>query len=504
MHDSLTLIANLRSQLQTDDSYPVEMLETHISWVIVAGGFAYKIKKPVKLGFVDFSTLEQRRYFCLEELRLNRRITSTLYVEVVSITGSSAQPQIGGGGTPIEYAVKMRSFDQRRLFGQMLAAGELRPSHIDQLSKTVADLHRVCPVAAADSRWSTPEIIAHYAFENFDSLEALINDPEIRHRLSQVKAWTIQETARLSEVFSKRKSQGFVRECHGDLHLGNIVFWEEQVIPFDALEFNADLRWIDVLNEVAFVHMDFKKHDRAEFAWRFVNQYLEQTGDYEGVQVLRYYSIYRAMVRAYVAALSRAQRCAETDASRQAAADINNYLHCASEMAQPTHPRLWITYGVSGSGKTTGTQQWVERHGAIRLRSDVERKRLFTLEGPTSEFPHEQMYSADAVAKVYNRLHELAALILGSGESVVVDATFLRHAERQRFRNLAANCNVPFEILAFDATHDELRRRIEQRQNSGIDASEANLAVLEKQLAEREPLGPEELAVTAKMVPPVV
>ncbi len=326
MHDSLDLVTNLRSQLQAADSYPVDILETHISWVIVARGFAYKIKKPVNFGFVDFSTLEQRRHFCLEESRLNRRVASTLYLDVVPITGSSAQPELGGSGTPIEYAVKMQSFDQRQLFGRLLDAGELRPSHIDQLARTVADLHRIGPVAPADSRWGTPEIIAHFAFENVDSLEALTNDPEIVRCLSQLKAWTAQETAHLSEVFLKRKAQGCVRECHGDLHLGNIVVWNKQALPFDALEFNDDLRWIDVLNEVAFVYMDFRKHGHAEFAWRFMNLYLEQTGDYEGVQVLRYYSIYRAMVRAYVAALSHAQKGAETDASREAVANLQNYV----------------------------------------------------------------------------------------------------------------------------------------------------------------------------------
>lgn len=504
MRDSLILISNLRKHLQVADLCAVELLETHISWVIVSGTCAYKIKKPVKFGFVDFSTLEQRRHFCLEELRLNKRVPSTLYLDVVAITGSSSQPELAGNGTPIEYAVKMQRFDQRQLFGRLLAAGELRHNTIDQLARIVADLHGSCPVAAADSRWGMPGIVAHFACENIDSLEALITDPDLTRCLARIKAWTTQETARLSEVFLKRKAQGFVRECHGDLHLGNIVIWEKQAIPFDALEFNEELRWIDVLNEVAFVYMDFRKHGHSEFAWRFMNFYLEQTGDYEGVQVLRYYSIYRAMVRAYVAGLTHVQQGAKTDTSRQAATDMQDYLRCANEMAQPSGPRLWITCGVSGSGKTTGTQPWIERHGAIRVRSDVERKRLFLSARHASASPLTHMYSASAVASVYDRLYELAALILRSGESVIIDATFLRHSDRQRFRELAATCNVPFEILAFDATYDELRRRIEQRKSAGTDASDANLAVLAKQLAEREPLSPEELASTRTINPPVV
>lgn len=499
MNDSNSLIANLQNLLQATDPHPVELIQTHISWVLLTRDCVYKIKKPVHFGFVDFSTLEQRRHFCFEELCLNRRVPSTLYLDVVPIAGSSAQPELGGGGTPIEFAVKMRRFDQRWLFGRMIAAGDLQPGHIDQLARTVADLHRVCPVAAADSPWGAKSIVTRYVFDNIDALLALVNDPDMTRTLSALRAWTVQETERLSELFAKRKAAGFVRECHGDLHMGNIVVWDGRVVPFDALEFNEELRWIDVLSEVAFVSMDFSKHGRADLAWRFLNLYLDQTGDYEGVPLLRYYSVYRAVVRALVAALSRAQVIAESEASRKASAEIQDYVRCADELARNAKPKLWITHGLSGSGKTTGTQQWIERNGAIRVRSDVERKRLSAAPQQATDSSRPEMYSTEAVARIYDRLHDLAALMLRSGQSVVVDATFLRRADRQRFRNLAATCGVPFGILAFNAPADELRRRIELRQIAGTDASDANLAVLEKQLIEREPFDAEELAATTSM-----
>lgn len=472
------------------EAYPhatgeIEMLETHISWVILAGDFAYKLKKPVDLGFLDFSTLEKRRFYCEEELRLNRRLAPEIYLDVIAITGTPEHPVLGGSGPAIEYAVKMRRFSQKNLFSTLLQRNGVAPRHIDTLAGEVAGFHIAIPRAAADSPFGTPDAVLGPALENFSQIRPLLGNPADISRLDTLADWTKREFAKHREDFVARKNNGFVRECHGDMHSGNMVLPDETVLIFDCLEFNPNLRWVDVLSEAAFVMMDLMAHHRPDFAWRFINAYLGLTGDYAGLPVLRFYLVYRAMVRAKVAAIRASQSGLQNDWPAYAA-----YIGLAGSLALPARPALAITHGLSGSGKTTVTQQLLEKLDAIRLRSDVERKRLFGL-APLDKSGSgigSGLYTQEAGERTYARLAQLARMIVEAGFPTIVDAAFLKQRQRNVFRVLAGEMDTPFVILDFYAAPDTLRERVAHRVQTGNDVSEATLAVLEHQFTTQEPL----------------
>jgi aminoglycoside phosphotransferase family enzyme/predicted kinase len=508
------LIAALHEPRRYD--HPVErvtLVETHISWVLLTGRYAYKVKKPLDLGFLDFSTLEKRHRFCEEELRLNRRLAPEIYLAVVPIAGTPENPQLGGAGAPIEYAVKMREFPQEAQLDRVLARGELKPGHIDDLAARLAEFHQHAAVAGPDSPFGTPERVWHPVNENFEQIRVRIGTAE-RPPLERLAQWSRTAFEQLKDAFAARKRAGFVRECHGDAHLANMVLLDDRVMPFDCLEFNDNLRWIDVLNEVAFAVMDLESacgaslprgprldpigEDRGQpaYARRLLNAYLEHTGDYDGLKLLRFYQVYRALVRAKVAAI-RLRQPGLSDAERERTeGDYRGYIELAERYTRPTRPVLMIAHGLSGTGKTTLTQPLVERLGAVRVRSDVERKRLYGL-APTARSGaalNEGLYTAEAGVRTYDRLAELAHAIVGAGYTVIIDATFLRRAQRDRARALAEESRVPFLILAFEASEPTLRERVVLREQAGVDASEAGLAVLAQQLASAEPLGDDERA----------
>jgi aminoglycoside phosphotransferase family enzyme/predicted kinase len=483
------LMGPLIYALRDPGAYPhpaegVELVETHISWVLLAGEFAYKVKKPIRLPFLDFGTLAARRHFCEEELRLNRRTAPGLYLEVVPVVRSGdGGARIGAAGEPVEYAVKMRRFAAEALADAMARRGALGAAEVDELAAALARFHASAPAADAASSFGLPAAVEAPALGNFDQIEA--PDPALAARLAALRAWTLREGVRLRPAFAARRERGCVRECHGDLHLGNLAFLEGHAMPFDCIEFDAGLRWIDVMSEVAFLVMDLLAHGLPRLAWRLLNGWLEASGDYEGVGVLRYYLVYRAMVRAKIARI------------RGAAEGFHDLLALAETLAQERRPVLVLMHGVSGSGKTAAAQALLERLGAVRLRSDVERKRLHGLAplARTQAGPAAGIYDAAAGERTYARLAELAAGVLEAGYPVVVDAAFLEHGQRARLRREAERHGVACVIVQCAASEATLRARVNSREAQGEDASDAGLAVLERQLAAAQPLAPEEQAI---------
>jgi uncharacterized protein len=474
---------------------PIRIIETHISWVLLTGAFAYKIKKPVNLGFLDFTTLKKRRHFCEEELRLNARLAPQIYIDVVPIVGTADSPRVGGGGEPIEYALRMREFPQEALAEQVLARGEMTSRHLDTLAEAIARFHSSASCASQADDFGTVENVLAPALENFAQIRALPGHAEFASLLQTIESWTRREHERSRETFTRRKQEGRVRECHGDLHLGNLVFLNGEAQAFDCIEFNPALRWIDVMNDVAFLFMDLQAQGRPDLACRYLNTYLEFGGDYGGLQVLRYYAVYRAMVRAKVALISASQTVEKPGTTSAGTSPFQRYLAVAERLTQPDKRFLLITHGFSGSGKTTLTQPLIESSGAIRVRSDVERKRLHGL-APAARSGSaiaEGLYRADATQATYQRLLDLAGIILATGHGVIVDATFLNRLQRDRFRALARDTGVPFIILDIRAGEALLRERILARGLRGGDASEADVTVLEHQLRTHEPLSSDEL-----------
>lgn len=474
-------VERLRRHLHRELAEPVELVQTHLSWLLLAGPLVYKIKKPVVLPFVDFSDVRERRRCCEEEVRLNHRFAPELYLGVGRVTGTPDAPRLDGAGEAFDYAVRMRRFARGALLAEHAAAGTLSASMVDRLAACVTALHADAPHAPPDSGFGTPGQRARAPLAVLDALEAAM--PSGVRGSAALREWLQREAAALTPLWDERLAGGFVREGHGDLHLANLVLLGERVVPFDAIEFDPALRWIDIVDDAAFAAMDLVAHGRSDLALRFVNGWLDGTGDHSGLALWRYALVYRALVRALADALSR-----------RGALD---YLDVARRLAEARRaPRLFIMHGLPASGKSVVALRLAETIGAIRLRSDVERKRLFglaALADTRAEAP--DAYGAEATHRTYERLAELARSTLKAGWPTIVDAAFLRQAERARFAALAETLGVPFAIVACHAPEALLRERIAARRMRRDDPSEADLDVLRRLTAAAEPLNMAERAV---------
>ena len=492
----------LRASLEACEGRPVRLVETHISWVLLTDSLAYKLKKPVKLPFLDFTTLAARRRFCEEELRLNRRLAPSLYIDVVDVCDGPQGPQFGGAGRVLGVAVRMRRFPDGALWSEMLAEGTLAARHIDAMAQRLADFHRDAAVAMpGDAFGSAPshERVTQGLIDAIEAINARRTEtatpgPDIDW--PALRAWLGRQRQALAPLWAARLRDGRVRECHGDLHLANVLQLAGEATAFDGIEFDDELRWIDVLDDIAFLAMDLLAHGQRALAFRFINAYLEASGDYDGLPALRFFMVCRALVRAQVMTI-RDQQCVHSAAGCGTA----DYLALASALYASADARLAITHGLPGSGKSFVSQWVIDAVGAIRVRSDVERKRLFGLGALRSsrELVPGGIYDEATTARTYARLHEVAQVALGAGWPVVVDAAFLRRAERAQFAALAASLSVPFSIFDCQAALPLLRKRLEQRSQQqeagGADPSEADVAVLERLTEADEPLEERERAV---------
>ncbi|MEJ2693506.1 MAG: AAA family ATPase [Candidatus Thiodiazotropha sp.] len=474
-------------------------IETHISHLLLVGDYVYKIKKPVDLGFLDFSTLERRRVCCEEELRLNRRLAPELYLELSEIRGTPLEPRLDGPGAPIEYAVKMRRFEQRDLLSHTLPdRGELIA-----LARQLAAFHQRIPAAPVDSKWGTAAAVLRPMEENFSQIHSLKNPLLESDRLDKLLNWTENFMTGARVLLQERREAGKIRECHGDLHLDNITRFEGRLMPFDGIEFNPALRWIDILSDLAFLLMDLRYRGLGPAAALLLNEYLERTGDYAGLPLLPFYLLYRAMVRAKVGAIRFCQPHIDRDEAEALLDEYRRHLNLAESVIGHPPAALVLTHGLSGSGKSHIGGWLAEQLIAIRLRSDVERKRLFPKAG---EEALARRYSASATATTYAHLLGIARRLLSAGYSVIVDASFLRRGQRQPFIDLAGELETPLLILECRADEQLLRERISRRAMAGDDPSEADLSVLRLQQSQSEPLSDRErhfaLSIESENFPP--
>ncbi|MET0028543.1 MAG: AAA family ATPase [Candidatus Thiodiazotropha sp.] len=479
------LIANPGGLGAGQDS--VEHIETHISHLLLAGDFVYKIKKPVNLGFLDFSTLEKRRLCCEEEVRLNRRLAPALYVGVVGIGGDVDQPEVIESGEPLEYAVKMRRFRQEDLLDRQM----LERDTIDELARLIADFHQTAEVCS-NPEYTAVETILKPMRDNFQTLRALKQPLLHVERLNRLQTWLDQQALQHQTLLEERAESGRIRECHGDLHLGNITRFEGRITPFDGIEFNPELRWIDTLNDLAFLLMDLQYRGMNAASSRLLNQYLACTGDYAGLPLLSLYQCYRAMVRAKVHAIRAFQPGLSAQSQKAQLEEYQQYIELAEELTRHPPASLTLTHGLSGSGKTTVSDWMSEQLMAIRLRSDVERKRLFPNTRDGKDGDSAQRYSEAANRTTYAHLSGQAKHLLQAGYSVIVDAAFLKQWQRTLFLEMARRLGVPVLIVDCHARDETLEARVLRRSQAGEDASEADLSVLELQRRSCEQLNPEE------------
>ncbi len=462
----------------------IEVIETHISWVLLAGEYAYKIKKPVNPGFLDFTELANRRFFCEEELRLNRRLAPGIYLGVVPIGEQDGKPVIGGSGPVLEYAVHMRRFDQAAQLDRQLQANLLTPYDMHLLADYVARFHDSAAVAAPDTPWGEPEMVRETVMANFQHLDPQQLPAPVAALPDQLRDWTESRYRQLQAAISRRKRDGYVRECHGDLHLRNIARIDDHMVAFDGIEFSESLRWIDILSDAAFLMMDVQSRGRPDLGWNFINRWLAETGDFGGLQLLDWYLVYRHLVRAKVDAIRLDQGSTSASETSSLSQRLIGHLELAASLMNSTTPGLVVVSGVSGSGKSWLAARLSARLPGVWLRSDVERKRIHAGRSARHDetVPSSGLYSPQMTRATYRRLIELAEDVIGFGYHVILDATFLDPAQRDAVWEMARRCGVPHRLLACDAPEEILRARVIERAARHTDPSDADTAVLEAQL----------------------
>ena len=473
----------------------IRLVETHISWVLLTGPFAYKLKKPVNLDFLDFTTLERRKRSCEEEVRVSGRFAADLYVGTVPITGSAQTPCVGGVGEPIEWAVQLVQFDEAERLDNRFAVGRLTAGDCRDLGAAIAAVEERLPVAQAGSHWGTAASVLGPAAINLAAIRRHL--PECAPRADRLESWLSEQLSALAPVLLARQVAGRVRECHGDLHLANLVCHQGRMTAFDAIDFSENLRWIDVANDIAFLVMDLESRGRFDLAAQVVSSWIEAADDHAALVLLPIYEVYRAIVRASIEAI----RCGQGEAAARGQAA--RYLDLADRLTSRGRPVMVATSGVSGSGKSTVAGELVGTLAAIRLRSDVERKRIAGLaptDRPAGEAATAALYDESFTRRVYERLAALARTALAAGRSVVVDAACTRRWQRDLLATVAAAGDAPLVWLEFDVPAEAVLARVAAREALGTDPSDASCEVIRQQVASREPIGSEELGPGATLL----
>lgn len=463
---------------------PIELIQTHISDILLTGDYAYKLKKPVNFGFLDFSTLALRKHFTHEELRLNQRAASELYLSVVAITKTETGFELDGKGVPVEYAVKMKQFPAGNLFLDLLHRGQLNPELMIILAYQVADFHRHATVNDRIRSFGSIEKIRSAIDENYTQTQAFIGRGQTQQQWQETQAYTNHQFEAGNDTsgrdrFQARLDQNKIRECHGDLHLGNICLWGDRVFLFDCIEFNEAFRFTDTICDVAFAVMDCEAQGRADFGNIFLNAYLEASGDWGGVSVLSLYLSRQAYVRAKVNSFLLDDPQVEAGEVPKIQARARAYYHLAWRYTQAKAGRLILMSGLSGSGKSTIAGQLAPRLGAIWIRSDAVRKHLAgisLLARDGLDASGAELYSPEMGQKTYARLLELGLMLAGLGETVILDAKYDRVALRQAVLARAKRAGIPIAILSCEAPLEVLRERLNQRRGDVSDATADLLA----------------------------
>jgi len=460
------------------ETYPqpvgaVDMIQTHASWVFLAGAFAYKFKKPVDFGFMDFSTLAKRHYFCRQELQLNRRFAPALYLDVLPVYQHGGAFSLRGPGEIVDYCLKMVRFEQSALLDQKLANGEMDAQWMDDLAGDVARFH-VRVAVNHDSHFDHAALLGEHINDNLSVAAQYTGSAIEPGTLERLRIFAATAMHEQQAALQQRQREHHIRHCHGDLHFRNITLIDGRPTLFDCIEFNDAYRIIDTMNDVAFLVMDCDAHTRPDLGMRFLSRYLEHSGDYAALALLPLYLFYRASVRGKVACILAAELPPEQQQWQQA----RRYFNLASDYTNTASPRLFAIGGLSGSGKSHLALLGCGTERAIIIRTDATRQRI------ASHFPDLALYGTQMHTHTYTAMFEAARTALAAGFSVILDATFLHPDTRRQAHALADQCNVPLHFYWLDIATDTLRRNICQRQQAGRDISDADLSVLELQLAE--------------------
>lgn len=472
--------------------YPVgkvELVQTHISYVFLAGDFVYKIKKPVNFGFLDFTTLAKRRYYCRQEVILNRRLCPEAYLGVVRVAWQGGRLRLEGRGKAVEYAVKMRRLPADRMMNTLLAAGKVSPSMVEAVAERLADFHGRAATSPAIARYGAWAIRIAWE-EHFDQWAPFIGDTITADQDRYLRAYVRSFFLRQRPLLERRVQQGRIRDCHGDVRSESVCF-VDGICIFDCIEFNRRFRYTDVAGDIGFLAMDLDFHGRPGLADVLVRHYARAAADPEALDVIGFYKCYRACVRGKVESFRLDQAEVSAEEKEQARSAARRYFRLACQYAaeQPP-PLLLITCGLVATGKTMLAQALGEAAGISVVSSDLVRKELAGLAPRERRFEPfgKGIYSSRFTQRTYKALLERAGLALAEGRSVIIDATFAQRHHRQRARELAQAMGARFLCLECRAEEDVIRHRLEERLRAGRDASDARWEIYEAQRQTFEPV----------------
>jgi len=445
----------------------IELVQTQMSFILLADNYVYKVKKPVNLGFLDYTTLEKRRFFCQREVELNQRLCPEVYLGVVPITKDERKILIQGKGKAIEYAVKMRRLPQKAMMDALLASDKVTPEMVTAVAQKLVAFHQRAETNASISAFGRIDAIRKNTDENFTQTEKYIGNTISQEKYQRVKAYTDSFIKKNATLFRKRIADGRIRDCHGDLHAAHVCF-TDGICIYDCIEFNDRFRYSDVAAEVAFLAMDLDHYGRADLARRFVNAYIDKSKDRGLVKLLNFYKCYRAYVRGKVEGFKLDDPYIAPAEKGQILEVASSYFDLADSYTR-SKPALFITTGLVGTGKTFSAQALAKRLGLVVISSDVTRKKLASI--PLTEHRFEEfdsgIYSAEFSRKTYGKMFTEARDILAEGGSVILDASFIRAEERLKAKKLAAELGADFFIVECSLDEETIKQRLAQRLEEG-------------------------------------
>jgi aminoglycoside phosphotransferase family enzyme/predicted kinase len=481
--------------LSKPDAYPerparVCVRQTHISWLFFTDRFVYKVKKPVNFGFLDFTTLEARRFFCEEEARLNERLAPGVYLGVVPIKARDCAIHLGGSGGTVEYALQMRRLPEELMLPAQLAAGKVTPETMRRLAGVLAEFHaRADTGAEVDQAGSLATILGNWQ-ENFAQTSPYVDFPLKRATWERIRAQVATFCRVRARLFQQRLAEGRIRDGHGDLRAEHICLTDPIVI-FDCIEFNQRFRHGDVAADIAFLAMDLEAQGFPDLAQAFVRAYVECSGDHRLPEILDFYKSYRAVVRAKVECFRLDDPSVSQGEKRAAVKAAQRYWQLAARYAEALRrPWLLLTCGLMGTGKSVLAEALAKRLDLVLLSSDATRKQLAGMPPTAHAYTGygEGLYTPKHTEATYADLCQRAECALLGKRSVVVDASFQRARHRLQAREIAECTGAEFCILECWCPEEEIRQRLEVRTAHGEAVSDGRWELLAQQRRAFEPL----------------
>ena len=463
----------------------VELIQTHVSWLFLTDTHVFKLKKPVNLGFLDFSTLELRHFYCHEELRLNRRLCPDIYEQVTALRETDAGAAFIGDGKIIDYAVMMKRLPADRMLDVLVDSGAISVEEIRLVAIKICKFHSNTHTSSRISEFGSPEQIQFNWQENF------VQTHQFRHSTlppfvsENIRTFIENFMDSHQTLFNERIEHGYIRDCDGDMHLGNICLINTNAYIFDCIEFNERFRFSDTAADLAFLLMDLDFHHRPDLADAALSAYIEASGDTGLAKLITFYKVYRAFVRGKVESLQLLDPGITREAQASAETRAIRYFRLAQGycMRSRLHPTLFITSGTMGCGKSTLADQLAFELGIAVFNSDTVRKQLAGLSPETAVQVSfgEGLYSNKISRATYRQLERLADGILASGRSVIIDAGFGSRTERTEFAGLAASHHADFVILYVQCHPDEQLKRLRERSSHGESVSDGRVELLDQQ-----------------------